>query len=251
MRPLVMSVPLVLVLLAVGHAEVAGGGLANTDCRMVFSGVTATNDSSGVVCRDGDRTCDEDGAQDGTCHFSLAVCTGTPTATCSTTPFSEITMAGLELEPPSVPAPDGTCGPSLAVAVPVGTAAGATGRARDAASLRDVDYVDLCCVSSTATPLDVARCAVEVALPVSGCTARKIPRRARTAFTRARALVDASGDAPAQRQSLDKALGRLAIVRRAGQRLAKHATSGDALGLVAGYAEDAVGAARSDTAPGS
>src|SRR4029453_12102518 len=227
MRFLAMTVPLLLALLTAGHAEVAGGGLADTDCRMVFSGVTATNGSSGVVCRDGDPTCDEDGAEDGTCHFSVAVCTGTPPAACSTPPFTAITMAGLDLVPPSVRAPDGTCGPSLAVAVPVGTASGATGRARDSGSLRDVDYVDLCCVSSAATALDAARCAVEVALPASGCPARKIPRRARAAFTRARALVDSFSDAPAHRRSLDKALGRLAVVRRAGQRLAKQDECGD------------------------
>jgi hypothetical protein len=179
------------------------------------------------------------------------VCTGTPTGACTTTPFSAITMAGLGLIPPSVPAPDGTCGPPLAAAVPVGTSAGATARARDAASLRDVDYLDLCCVSSTATPLDAARCAVAVALPVSGCPARKIPLRARTAFMRARALVDAFADAPAQRRGLDRALGRLAVVRRAGQHLAKHDECGDALGLVASYAEDAVSAARPASSPGS
>src|SRR5215510_1870932 len=136
MRYLVMAVPLLLALSTAGHTEVAGGGLANTDCRMVFSGVTATGGSSGVVCRDGDPTCDQDGAEDGTCHFSVAVCTGSPTASCSTTPFTAITVAGLDLVPPDVPAPDGTCGPSLDVAVPVGTASGATARARDGASLR-------------------------------------------------------------------------------------------------------------------
>jgi len=251
MRVLAMVVPLLLILSAAGHAEVAGGGLANTDCRMVFSGVTATNGSSGVVCRDGDPTCDEDGAEDGTCHFSVAVCTGSPTAGCSTTPFTAITMAGLDLVPPDVPAPDGTCGPSLDVAVPVGTASGATGRARDSASLRDVDYVDLCCVSSTATALDAARCAVEVSLPVTGCPTRKIPRRARTAFARARALVDSFSDAPAHRRDLDKALGRFAIVRRAGQRLATQDECGDALGLVASYAADAVSAAKATAPPGS
>src|SRR5262249_35972247 len=118
MRVLAMVVPLLLVLSGGGHAEVAGGGLASTDCRMGFSGVTSTNGSSGVVCRDGDPTCDEDGAENGTCRFSLAVCTGSPTAGCSTTPFTAITVAGLDLIPPDVPAPDGTCGPLLDVAVP-------------------------------------------------------------------------------------------------------------------------------------
>jgi hypothetical protein len=244
MRSLGVAALLLLVGLHVGRAEVLGGGLANTDCRLVFSGVTATNGRSGVVCTDSDPTCDDDGAADGTCHFSVAVCTGTPTGACTTTPFSAITVAGLGLVPPRVPAPDGTCGAPLAVAVPVGTSAGATGLARDAASLRDVDYLDLCCVSSAATPLDAARCAVAIRLPVSGCSASRIPRRARTAFARARALVAAFVDEPTHRRPLDRALGRLAVVRRAAQGLAKHDACGDALGLVASYAEDAVGAAR-------
>jgi hypothetical protein len=36
MRFLAMAVPLLLALLTAGHAEVAGGGLADTDCRLVF-----------------------------------------------------------------------------------------------------------------------------------------------------------------------------------------------------------------------
>ena len=247
MRSLRVAALLLLVGVHAGRAEVLGGGLANTDCRLVFTGVTATNGSSGVVCTDGDPACDEDGVADGTCHFSVAVCTGTPTGACATTPFSAITVGGLGLVPPSVPAPDGTCGAPLAVALPVGTAAGATGLARDAASLRDVDFLDLCCVSSAATPLDAARCALAIGLPVSGCPASKIPRRARTAFERARALVGGFADQPPRPRPLDRALGRLAVVRGAGQSLAKRDACGDALGLVASYAEDAVGAARPAT----
>ncbi len=245
-------VPVALVLLVGMHdvrAEVLGGGLPGTDCRTVFEGVSATSGSSGVVCEDGDPACDADGVADGTCHFSVAVCTGTAMGSCGTTPLSAITVAGLALAPPDVPAPDGTCGESLAVAVPVGRAAGATTRARDAASLRDVDYLDLCCVSSPATALDAARCAVSVDLPVSGCANPTIPRRARAAFGKARALVTQYADDPSRVRPLDRALRQLAVVRKAGRRVAKHDDCGDALGLVATYAADAAGGARSPATP--
>ena len=167
----------VLLLLAArgaGHAEVQGGGLANTDCRMVFRGVTATNDSSGVVCTDGDPTCDADGIADGTCSFAVRLCTGTSTSSCDTTPLSSASVGGLDLTPPRLPTFDGTCGPILPVAVQDGKATGATVIARDGSSLRDVDYLNLCCVAGESTALDVARCAVGIDLGVSGCPMRKI-----------------------------------------------------------------------------
>lgn len=211
---------------------------------MTFRGVTATNGNSGVVCTDGDPTCDDDGVADGICHFAVRVCTGEPTAGCDTAPFSAINVSGLPLVPPEVPAPDGTCGHALAVAVPSGTSAGATALARDDDDLRDVDYLDLCCVSGEPTPLDAARCAVATELRVSGCPRGKIPRGARLAFARARELVTVFAHDPAHPQVLARALRKLAFVRRAAQRLAKRDDCGNALGLVASYAEDVVGHAR-------
>jgi hypothetical protein len=235
---------LLLATLQVGRAEVLGGGLARSDCRMVFGGVTATNGRSGVVCTDGDPACDDDGVADGTCRFAVNVCTGRPTPACDTASFSAISVAGLRLEPPRVPAPDGTCGRKLGVEVPSGTAAGATALALDGTALRDVDYLDLCCVAGVPTPLDAARCAVETALRVSGCPASKIARGARLAFTRAHELVTEFGRNPVRPQVLARALRKLVVVRRAAQRLAKHNDCGDALGLVVSYAQDVVGAAR-------
>jgi len=235
---------LLLATLQVPRAEVLGGGLVNTDCRLVFRGVTATNANSGVVCQDGDPTCDGDGVEDGTCRFAVKVCTGTSTPACDSTTFSSISVGGLRLVPPHVPAPDGTCGPALAVAVPVGATAGATTVGRDDSSLRDVDYLDLCCVSGEPTPLDAARCALAIDLRVSGCPMRKIPRGARLAFTRARELVKAFAADPLRPNPLAQALRKLGAVRVAAQHLAKHDQCGDALGLVATYAEGVVGAAR-------
>jgi hypothetical protein len=238
------TVVLLLATLRIGSAEVLGGGLASTDCRMVFRGVTTTNPSSGVVCTDGDPACDRDGVADGTCRFAVELCTGTPEAACQTTPLSQATVAGLALAPPDLPAANGTCGDPLAVAVPSGSTTGATVLARDDTSLRDVDYLNLCCVSGVPTPLDAARCAVAVDLRASGCPAAKISRRARLLFGRAREAVAAFAADPSRPQALGRALKHLAVVRGTAQRVARRDQCGDALGLMMRYAQDAVSAAR-------
>jgi hypothetical protein len=243
MRALAVAVVLLLAIPPGGHAEVQGGGLPDTDCRMVFRGVTATNVASGVVCTDGDPTCDADGVADGTCSFAVRLCTGTQTSTCDTVPLSSASVAGLPLVPPRLPTFDGTCGPPLPAALPVGATAGATVIARDGSSLRDVDYLDLCCVAGEPTALDAARCAIDVDLRTSGCALRKIPRGARMAFTRAHDLVTAFSKEPNRVQDLHRALRKLAVVHRAAQRLAKHEPCGDALGLLVSYAQDVVGRA--------
>src|SRR5438094_136102 len=62
---------------------VRGGGPRRSDCRAEWQVVNPTNtpfrDAQGEVsglqtCRDGDATCDGDGAADGACTFRLAVC---------------------------------------------------------------------------------------------------------------------------------------------------------------------------------
>src|SRR5262245_48874428 len=225
------------------HAAVLGGGLPDTDCRMIFQGVSATNESSGVVCTDGDPTCDDDGVANGSCRFAVRLCTGRSSSSCDTTPLSAASVGGLKLTPPHLPAPDGTCGPDLIVDVQVDGSSGTTVLARDDTSLRDVDYLDLCCLSATPTRLDVARCAVGIDLRASGCPTRKIPLGARVAFSRARDLVKAFADRPTHPQMLARALRRLAVVHRAAKHLAQHDQCGDALGLLTTYAEDAVGRA--------
>src|SRR5262249_7683307 len=183
MRAVAVAIVLLLATAHGGRAEVQGGGLTDTDCRMVFRGVTATNERSGVVCTDGDPTCDADGVADGTCSFGVRLCTGTSSSSCDTTPLSSANTAGLHLQPPHLPpASDGTCGPTLSVTVPEGSTASATVLALDGSSLRDVDYLNLCCIAGDPTPLDAARCAVGISLRASGCPLRKIPLGARRAF---------------------------------------------------------------------
>ena len=246
MRPVIVAA-LLLALVQVSWAEVLGGGLANTDCRLVFRGVSATNANSGVVCTDGDPSCDADGVADGACHFAVRLCTGTATSGCDTATFSSISVAGLHVPPPHVPAPDGTCGPTTDLEVPVGMPSGTTVLGRDGNELRDVDYLQLCCVSGEATPLDAARCALAVDPKVGGCS-RRIPAGIRLPFNRARELVKAFAADPRRPRPLKDALGRLAAAHSAAKRLAKHDQCGDALGLVVSYTQGVVGAARSAAA---
>jgi hypothetical protein len=62
---------------------IAGGGSRRTDCLVEFMphgpatlNRRATKVKPQVVCRDGDPTCDQDGARDGQCTFGIAVCFG-------------------------------------------------------------------------------------------------------------------------------------------------------------------------------
>ena len=239
---------LLLATVRTGRAEVLGGGLVRTDCRTVFRGVTATNVNSGVVCSDGDPECDRDGVADGTCHFDVRLCTGNSGDGCETVPLSQAHVAGLHLPAPPLPSSDGTCGHALDVAVPTGSSQGATVVALDDSSLRDVDYLNLCCVSGVPTALDAARCAMATDLKASGCRTTTIPRRIRQMYGRARETVGAFTAEPTHRGALGRVLRKLAVVRSTAQRLAKHDQCGDTLGLMMTYAQNVVRAARA-TAP--
>src|SRR5215470_7450306 len=104
---------------------VLGGGLADTDCTVGFEGVDATDGASGVVCIDGDPACDADATADGTCRFEIRVCTRLGEAGCSPRDITALAIAG---EPFDRPALSGgtACGAPDSIAVPVGTAVGAT-----------------------------------------------------------------------------------------------------------------------------
>jgi hypothetical protein len=243
-RPLAAAA-LLLAIVQVSRAEVLGGGLPNTDCRLVFRGLDATNGNSGVVCTDGDPTCDADGVANGTCSFAVKICTGTTASGCDTATFTSVDVSGTHIPPPRVPSPDGTCGPPAALEVPVGTSTGTTVLGRDGNDLRDVDYLQLCCLAGEATPLEVARCALAVDLNVSGCGEHRIPAGVRLPFARARDLLKSVTAADSvHARSLKLALRKLGAAHGAAKRFAKHDQCGDALGLVVNYTQNMVGAAR-------
>jgi len=226
-----------LVIAAVpAHALVPGGGLANTDCRVVYEGVDATSGASGVVCLDGDPGCDGDGAADGTCRFSVKICTGVPTPSCTPTAVDGIATGGAQL---ATPAGAHGCGADTVVEVPVGQAVGSTLIATGDGGVRDVDYLNLCC-RATAGAFDAAICALAVDPTVSGCARKTVPLAARHAFLRARTLVAQAAANPTHARPRRRAQRALEVVRARAQRLATHDTCGFALGLMATHAEQAL-----------
>jgi hypothetical protein len=222
-------------------AFVLGGGAADKDCRVAYDGVDATDGASQATCVDG-APCDADGTADGTCRFMVALCVDVAEAGCQSASVDRIDVAGLPLAPPALPAPDGTCGAPSEVDVPVGGVAGSTLLAWGGGDLRDVDYLNLCCVAAD-DPLGAARCAVQVDLAAAGCAA--VPRRAEHGFEAARARVDRAIEAPGRaRRLLGRAARKTNRARKAGQKLAATDPCGNALGLVASHAGDVLRAAR-------
>lgn len=221
---------------APARAVVLGGGLANADCRIAFADVDATAGASGVVCTDGDPACDRDGVADGQCRFAVRLCTGLASPGCDPATLTGLTVAGLALPEPPLPSEDGACGGAADVVVPVGTASGATLLARGGGELRDVDYLNLCCRAGAGL-FDAAHCALAVDPAVSGCA---VPRRVRAQLAAAERLV--AGAAPSKRE-VRRAGRKLRAVQRQARRLARRDACGNALGLVAGHADETLGAA--------
>jgi hypothetical protein len=226
-----------LLIAATARAFVLGGGSIDKDCRVGYSGVDATNGASGVICTDGDPACDVDGVADGTCTFTVSICTGIPEDGCDPVEIDSIDVAGIALARPPLPSAGRSCGARSIVGVTVGTAQGTTAVATSAGELRDVDYLNLCCRTATA-PLDSARCAVAVDPAIAGC-GRALPAIVARRFTNARAALAHAVVNP-ERAHADVRRARRAMnhVRRTGQRLARNNQCGDTLALIASHALD-------------
>jgi hypothetical protein len=233
---LVVTALALLVRRPAANAFVLGGGAADTDCRVAFGGVDATDGASEVVCADGDASCDADGTADGACRFTVSLCTSAASAGCSPVVIDQIGLTGLPLVPPLLPASSEACGPALTVTVPLDTATGATSLARAGGALRDVDYLNLCC-RAAAAPLAAARCALAVDLRIAGCTSVRVPASARARFARARARIEgAAADSARADRLTRRAVRALQKVRAQGRRLARRDDCGYAIGLVASHA---------------
>lgn len=220
------------------RALVLGGGDASKDCRVVYQGVDATSGASGVVCLDGDPTCDTDGAVNGVCRFAVRICTGIATHGCTPEAIDGITTGGLSLP---TPAGGHACGTEKDVDVPVGKAVGSTLVASAGGGVRDVDYLNLCC-RAEAGPFDAAICALAVKPTVSGCPRKTVPAPARNAFLRARSLVAQAAANPDATTTRRRAQRALDVVKTHGQRVSGKNTCGFALGLVATHAKAALSA---------
>jgi len=210
-------------------ADVLGGGQVDKDCRAGFAGVDATERASGVVCVDGDAGCDLDATADGVCRFTVSACAGLPAAGCDIVELDDIAIAGLAMVPPPLPAREG-CGEPFDVAVDVGAAEGATLIARSGREVRDVDYLNLCCVTE-ADALAGARCAAAVEADVSGCGT--VPRKATRGLAKAGTILENAGaSSTAVRRAARKARRQFKRVRDAGRTVAKTSACGFSLGLV-------------------
>jgi hypothetical protein len=225
-------------------AFVLGGGVADKDCRLAFGGVDATAGASGVVCVDG-AACDADATADGTCTFAVGLCVGVPLEGCAAVALDRVDVGGVALVPPGLPAAAGTCGSPATVPVTVGTALATTLRGHLGAELREVDYLNLCCVT-TPEALDAAACAVAVDALASGCAS--LPARAVRKLERARLRVaEAIADPGVAAKRLRKAARLAAKLRAFGQKLARRDDCGFALGLLASHAKETLDAARAAT----
>jgi hypothetical protein len=210
-------------------ADVLGGGEPDKDCRAGFSGVDATERASGVVCVDGDPACDLDAVADGRCRFTVSACAGLEAPGCDPIELDDIAIAGLAIVPPPMPAREG-CGEPFDVAVDVGEAKGATLIARSSREVRDVDYLNLCCVRE-ADALAGARCAALVEADVSGCS--DVPRKATRGFSKARSILENAGSSDAAaRRAARRAKRQFKRVRNAGRAVAESRACGFSLGLV-------------------
>jgi len=208
---------------------------------MAFGGVDATDGESGVVCTDGDPACDADAVADGSCRFTVSLCTGVPEEGCVPVTLASITTAGLPLALPPLPSTADTCGPGSTITVPVGTAIGVTAIARSGDELRDVDYLNLCC-RAAAAPFDASRCALAIDPVIAGCSGR-LPTAVRR-FDRARAAMAQAVAHPERRRYLRRARRALEHVRHAAVRLARTDDCGDVLGLLADHALAMIDAGR-------
>ena len=221
-------------------AVVLGGGDAEKDCRLAFGGVDATAGASGVVCVDGDA-CDLDGAADGTCSFDVSLCVGVPLAGCTSVALDRVLVGGVPLTVPELPAADGTCGAVTTVPVPTGAAVATTLIGRLGSDLREVDYLNLCCVGA-AGPLDAAACAVAMDAAASGC--ESLPDGAAAKLERMRLRVDEAlaepGVAP---KRLKKAAKLARKLRNLGRKIARQDDCGFALALMASHADEVLRAA--------
>jgi hypothetical protein len=240
---LVLAFSLMLAGMVAGPASavVLGGGTADKDCRVAFGGVDATAGASGVVCADGDPACDTDGSADGACTFQLSVCVGVPVAGCQSAALDAIETAGIALSVPALPAADGTCGESTATVVPIGSTGAATLLARGGRELREVDYLNACCVAE-GDAFAAAACAVAADVSASGCSA--IPDKAIRGFARAAERVDAARLEPSKARRLLRKAARLANkTRKVGRKLGRRNDCGHALGLMGTHARDTLRAA--------
>jgi len=216
------------------RAVVLGGGFADTDCTIAFGGVDADAGMSGVVCVDGDPACDADGAVNGSCAFAPSLCTHVSADGCGTRDVDSVHVSGLAFDQPRLGGGH-ACGVPTPVTVETGQAVGATAIARDGGEIRDVDYLNLCCVTAR-EHADKAACAVALDLAAAGC--KRVPARVKRPFLKARHAIERVAEGAGAPRLVNQARRALEHAREVAQRFAKRDACGNALGLIFRHASD-------------
>jgi hypothetical protein len=217
-------------------AVVVGGGNPETDCSVAFTGVDQNVGTSGVLCTDGDPACDADGEANGVCRFTVSLCTHVKARSCGAVDLTAVSVAGRSLPLPPLPSTAPGCGAPVEVQVEVGKPSETTLLAHAGANLRDVDYLNLCCVAQPA-PYAAAACALHLALSASGCRAALLPKALRIGLARARALAARAARRPRRgRAAAAKAVDVLDGLTTIAHRIARRDECGDALGLMLSHA---------------
>ncbi len=90
-----------------GACSVPGGGSLATDCLVEYDGVTLNNPPTrprGVLCTDGDPTCDTDAVPNGVCNFKLTACVNNPDGRFPACVLSDVASVTVKNRPPTSPA---------------------------------------------------------------------------------------------------------------------------------------------------
>ena len=110
-----------------------------------------------------------------------------------------------------------------------------TAIARGGAEVRDVDYLNLCCVVAPGTA-DAAACALSADLAAAGC--KRVPPGVKRPFSKARRAITRVANGAGAPRLVKQARRALDRARTVAQRFAERDACGNALGLIARHAAD-------------
>lgn len=89
-----------------GACSAPGGGSLATDCLLEYDGVTLNDPATrprGLVCTDGDPTCDADATPNGACNFKIAACLNNPDGRFPACTAPSVASVTVKNRPPSSP----------------------------------------------------------------------------------------------------------------------------------------------------
>jgi hypothetical protein len=89
-----------------GACAAPGGGSFTTDCMVEYDGVMLNNPATrprGVICTDGDPTCDTDATPNGACNFKITACLNNPDPRFPTCVSPNVQSVTVKNRPPTSP----------------------------------------------------------------------------------------------------------------------------------------------------